>query len=129
MPKHPVEKGRIGEGVARSFLERKGYEIIAYNYRKRGGEIDIVSRYENTIIFVEVKTDYSSLDENPAEWLDEAQQKRIMDTAEKYLVENKVEFERIRFDVIILIKQGGLFEIKHYEDAFSPGLVEDEDLY
>ena len=53
--------GQIGEEIASNYLENKGYEIIVRNYRKKFGEIDIISRSSNSIlVFVEVKTLFSA---------------------------------------------------------------------
>ena len=58
------EVGRIGEDVATRFLIGKGFKIIARNYRKPWGEIDIIARDEDVVVFVEVKAnkkDFTSL--------------------------------------------------------------------
>ena len=48
--------GALGEKIVSNYLERKGYQIIDLNYRKKWGEIDIVAQMENMIHFVEVKS-------------------------------------------------------------------------
>lgn len=50
------EKGKIGEDIACKFLEKKGFSILARNYRKKWGELDIVARKNNTTHFFEVKS-------------------------------------------------------------------------
>ena len=49
------EVGRIGEGIATQFLERKGFRVVARNYRKPWGEIDIIAEKGGIVRFVEVK--------------------------------------------------------------------------
>jgi putative endonuclease len=52
-----LRRGALGEKLARRFLRRKGYKILYQNFRGRsGGEIDIVARDDDTLVFVEVKT-------------------------------------------------------------------------
>src|SRR5689334_13579858 len=51
--------GNYGEELACKFLKEKGYKILERNYRIRGGEIDIITREEDYLVFVEVKTRYS----------------------------------------------------------------------
>ena len=52
--------GKAGEDIARSYLLRKGYQVVAANARTPLGEIDLVARDKNTVVFVEVKTRRSS---------------------------------------------------------------------
>jgi putative endonuclease len=51
-----IEKGKIGELLAQSFLKKKGYRIIETNYRCAAGEIDIVARQGESLVFIEVRT-------------------------------------------------------------------------
>src|SRR3954470_8314969 len=55
MSRARVILGKTGEDLACAELERRGYAIITRRYRRRGGEIDIISRHGETIVFVEVK--------------------------------------------------------------------------
>ena len=68
--------GRLGEGMALRHLQERGYEILATNYRKRFGEVDIVARWRGTIVFVEVKTRHSRRYGVPQEAVDERKQRR-----------------------------------------------------
>ncbi len=54
-----VNIGNKGEDLASEFLKKQGYKILERNYRIRGGEIDIVGRDGETLVFIEVKTRYS----------------------------------------------------------------------
>jgi putative endonuclease len=51
--------GNKGEDLAAQFLRNNGYEILERNYRIRGGEVDIISKKDDFLVFVEVKTRYS----------------------------------------------------------------------
>ncbi len=55
MAKHN-EVGKVGEGVATKFLEKKGFSIICRNYSKKWGELDIVAQKDSIVHFIEVKT-------------------------------------------------------------------------
>lgn len=124
---NPVEKGRKGEDIAAQYLINKGFSILERNFKRKGGEIDIIALKGELLLFVEVKTCYSPDSFDPAEWVDPAKQKRIIQTALRYSLENQIENCSFRFDVITLGKRGGLFNLNHYEGAFSPGLSQDDD--
>jgi putative endonuclease len=51
-----AQRGRLGEQIAREFLQQRGYAFVMANYRNRGGEIDLIMRKARTVFFVEVKT-------------------------------------------------------------------------
>jgi putative endonuclease len=72
------ERGRRGEKLAAKFLRRHGYKILYRNFRGRtGGEIDIVARHGDTLVFVEVKTRGSEEFGRPFETIRRDQQRRI----------------------------------------------------
>lgn len=111
--------GRMGEKMARDFLEKKGYRIVTCNYRGGGGEIDIIASTQDSLIFVEVKTARTKAFGNPETWVDEKKQERIGNVAEHYLYENQIDGIDCRFDVVAVTMQHGRAEIKHFENAFS----------
>jgi len=53
---HKLTVGKKGEGIARKYLEGKGYKIIEQNYKTKYGEIDLVAKKNNELVFVEVRT-------------------------------------------------------------------------
>lgn len=86
--------GKIGENIACRFLEKHGQSILGRNYRKKWGEIDIISKKEGVLHFVEVKTvsrETSSYipEENVHSW----KQKRLYRTIQSYLLEKSAENE------------------------------------
>lgn len=107
--------GRVGENKAAEFLKSKGYKILEKNYRKRSGEIDIIAKDGDTIVFVEVKTRADDSFGSPAEAVNKEKQAKYFKVATAYLVA-KFNSEEInsRFDVIE-IEDG---KINHVENAF-----------
>ena len=111
-----IQSGNEGEDTACQYLQQKGYHIVARNYRKPCGEIDIIATYKNTLIFVEVKKRASSAFGGPAAAVTLSKQKKIVLTAQHFIKENAPKFDNIRFDVVCL--QPGKTE--HIEQAFFP---------
>ncbi len=113
--------GIIGEEKAGRFLERKGYIILDRNYKRRGGEIDIVCEKDGTVIFVEVKSRKTDTFGEPFEAVTERKRKRIAHSAKKWLYEKGLLSKcDVRFDVIGIKKMDKRDEIEHIEDAFRP---------
>ena len=111
----------MGEDAAERLLVRKGYQIIARNYRAPGGEIDIIAGDKEFIVFAEVKTRNSLSVGRPSAWVDPAKQKRIMNTAFQFLQEKDCALQP-RFDVIEIVFEKGtdrIIYIRHIEGAFS----------
>lgn len=78
------ETGLTGERVACDFLEKNGYHIIEKNYRCPGGEIDIIARQENTLVFIEVRTKKSVQFGSPEESITSAKRERLRTVAAHY---------------------------------------------
>lgn len=104
--------------MAARYLRQKGYEIKARNYRVRDGEIDIIARNEEVLVFVEVKTARCGSFGAPAAWVDERKQRRIGCAAARYLADNEIEDIDCRFDVIAIDLATHPPCIEHIEDAF-----------
>ena len=114
------ETGGMGEDYAVRFLENKGYSIVFRNFHSRFGEIDIIARKEQYIVFTEVKTRDESCLAGPLESVTKAKQARIVKTALFYLQSHPVKLQP-RFDVIgITTADGGRTVCKaaHIENAF-----------
>jgi len=92
--------GKIGEEEARRFLRRKGYEILAKNFRTRLGEIDAVARYRGFIVFIEIKTRASSSLGPPYLSVTRAKQARIIRNALIYLKRYGLDNVNWRIDVV-----------------------------
>lgn len=93
-------EGRIGEEVAADYLDKKGYALICRNFKCIQGEIDIIAKDNDEVVFVEVKT-RTSIDYGEArEAVDKEKQKHIYRVAEYYLYKYKMEECFSRIDVI-----------------------------
>ncbi|MBP5157191.1 MAG: YraN family protein [Treponema sp.] len=113
------EKGRDGEERAARYLSEHSFEIIGRNYRMKGGEIDIIAREGESLVFVEVKSLPGGDVETLAGELGPRKRSRIVRTAKYFLMEHP-EYESclIRFDVLAL-DVPGLEPVYHIRGAFS----------
>lgn len=119
MTKEKVSLGKHGEERVLSFLKKKGYRILAQNYRCRAGEIDIIARDGKIIAFVEVKTRTSLRYGSPFLAVDLRKQKKIARTAASYLKEKRATGRNCRFDVVGITLSEGEEEIELIKDAFQ----------
>ena len=111
------ETGKDGEKEACEFLEKKGYKIIAKNWRFERAEIDILAQIGEILVVVEVKT-RTSLDFGlPQDFVKPAQIKNLCKAVDAYVQLNELDLE-IRFDIIAIYKTAKSMEIEHLEDAF-----------
>ena len=113
------QRGKKGEQLALEFLQRKGYAILATNYRFQRAEIDLIARDGNELVMVEVKLRSSSQYGHPSEMVSERQQKQMIHAAEGYLIENEIDLDT-RFDIIGIEWSNGNLEIEHIKEAFTP---------
>lgn len=112
--------GRDGESVAAQYLENLGYRIVERNFRLRTGEIDLIARFGDTIIFIEVKTRHSAKYGQPSEAVTWQKQGKILRTATAYLVRRGWMNSLCRVDVIeILYKKDGTYKLNHIINAFG----------
>lgn len=116
MAKHN-KLGEEGEKLATELLLRKGYEILAKNYRFKKFEVDIIALHENTLVAVEVKTRSTPDFGDPQEFLKKAQIKNLVEAVDHYITENDLDYE-VRFDIVAIIKNKLGTRTEHLEDAF-----------
>lgn len=119
MKQSTKEKGDIGESRAVKYLEQNGYDILARNYRTRGGEIDIIARKGEFIVFFEVKSLPHGNIEILTHELNKVKQKKIIETSKSFLQNNRqYNNSLMRYDVLAL-DVPGLERVHHIENAFS----------
>lgn len=105
--KHHLATGRWGERLAAAYLEDKGVQIISKNVRTSYGEIDLVGRSGDEIIFFEVKTRTSDSFGMPEEAVTQSKLIHIIQSAQAFLQENLHLGENWRIDVIAIQKKRG----------------------
>lgn len=110
---------KLGEDLACKFLISKGYKIIERNFRKGYGEIDIVTRFKGSLVFIEVKTRISHDYGIPFESITPWKLKSLVRTALFYKSLHPELPESLRLDAIsvILTKDRSLKEIEHLENV------------
>ena len=110
------QKGTEYERKAEEFLKKNGYEILDRNFRCAYGEIDLIARQGNCLVFVEVKYRSGRKTGLPEEAVSFSKQQRICRTADYYRVARRVDDRaQCRFDVIAVEGE----ELRHYIDAFT----------
>jgi len=112
--------GDYGEDLAVQYLQNKGYEIVARNFRKRFGEVDIIARMGGVLVFCEVKRSRFPGNTNPELRVDHKKQIKLARTAQAFLIDYKDPFEEIRFDIIAIETHEGRSTVRHIENAFWP---------
>jgi len=98
------KRGKNGEDIACEYLKEQGYFVIEKNYRGKRGEIDIIARDGNVIVFIEVKS-WKTIPVSEAEFSMSIMKKRkIINTAEQYIFENNRQISGfdIRFDFVFV---------------------------
>ncbi len=107
-------RGERAELLAREFLKQQGYAIMAERYRWRGGEIDLIARDGDYLVFIEVRSRAQEDRGLPEETINLQKQRKILLTAQHYLTQHPSALP-VRFDVVAI--SGG--RLRLYKDAFG----------
>ncbi|MBI4847877.1 MAG: YraN family protein [Nitrospirae bacterium] len=110
--------GEKGEGLAAAFLKKKGYSIIEQNYKNSIGEIDIIAKDDDTLVFIEVKTRESIEFGLPFEAVNNRKRRKIANVALLYL-KRFDDLPQCRFDVLSICYKNGKPEFELIRDAFE----------
>jgi len=113
------ELGKKGEEVALRFLKKNGYKIIEKNYVCKMGEMDIIAREKDTLVFVEVKTRTSMAFGPPQLAVNSTKQMQLSKVALYFLKEKRLEEVKARFDVVAVLLRPRGDEIELIQDAFD----------
>jgi putative endonuclease len=117
-PEH-LRRGVLGESAAKKFLKQQGLKFLAANFRSPRGEIDLVFRDGDGLVFVEVKTRSSEEWSRPAA-VDAERRRRLSQCGLDYLRLLKNPRVKIRFDIVeVLLADGKVREIRHLPDTFT----------
>ena len=118
-PEH-LRRGELGERAAEAHLKAEGMKLLARNFRSERGEIDLVFREEDCLVFVEVKTRTSGGWTRPAAAVNGRKRKLLSQTALDYLKLLKNPPVKFRFDIVeVLLTDGAVREIRHLPNTFS----------
>jgi putative endonuclease len=113
-----VPLGRQGERAAERHLKRRGYRMVARNFRAVGAEIDLMAMEGDTIVFVEVKTMSGIGGGEPADAVDRRKQERMRRAAEAFVARRRVPDREMRFDVVAITFDDRKMNLELIKDAF-----------
>lgn len=122
MKKYNKLIGNYGENLATDYLKSKDYKILNRNFICKLGEIDIIASKNNIIVFIEVKSRFSTKFCMASESIDIRKRFKIIKVANYYLTISKATDFFVRFDSIEInfSKDNSKYEIIHKEDSFRP---------
>ncbi len=114
--------GHLGEILAVERLRKEGYVILERNYRCPAGEIDLIAREEDVLVFVEVRTRSSDAFGSPLESVDFFKQRKLREVARVYLRERRPLYQDVRFDVVgVVLREGEEAQVEIVPHAFYQG--------
>ena len=115
--------GQRAESLAAAYLEDRGYSILARNWRRPEGELDLVAGRDGLCVFVEVRSRTGTERGHPLETVDARKRSRVRRAARMYINEEHPAEAVFRFDVVgvTFALDDSPPEIVHIEDAFAAG--------
>jgi len=118
-PEH-LRRGELGERAAKKHLQKLGLKFLAANFRSERGEIDLIFRDEDCLVFIEVKTRSSEEWSRLADAVDARKKKLLSQTALDYLRLLKNPEVKFRFDIVeVLLSDGAVREVRHLPNSFT----------
>jgi putative endonuclease len=111
--------GKEGERIAEQYLKKKGYRLIERNYRCAAGELDLIVLDHRVVVFVEVKTRTGHGFGSPFEAVEFRKQRKMIQAAQYFLAEKKLQQRDARFDVVGISWAGRDPMVEHIENAFE----------
>ncbi len=118
-PEH-LRRGQLGERAARKHLRRSGLKFLTANFRSPRGEIDLIFRDGEGLVFVEVKTRSSEDWTRPAAAVDARKRRLLSQAALDYLKLLRNPEVKIRFDIVeVLLHDGEVREVRHLPNTFT----------
>ncbi|MCX6894091.1 MAG: YraN family protein [Verrucomicrobia bacterium] len=118
-PEH-LRHGELGERAAEKHLRGLGLKFLTRNFRSERGEIDLVFRDEDCLVFIEVKTRSSEVWTRPAAAVDARKRRLLSQTALDYLRRIKNPEVKIRFDIVeVLLTDDAVREVRHLPNTFT----------
>lgn len=115
------ELGVFGENLATAHLKKLGHEILVRNFRLQHLEIDIVTKFQDKIHVVEVKTRQTAEIGEPWRAVTRSKQRQIIKVA-NHCIQSKDIDQETQFDIISIVHNGFRTDLEYIEDAFTPFL-------
>jgi putative endonuclease len=113
--------GLRGERLAEAFLKKRGLKAVARRFSTPVGELDLVMRQAETVVFVEVKTQRDRAFTDPELRVTAAKQRKLLKAAQWFLNRKRWIDRPCRFDVVaVVVPEAGEPVIEHFPDAFGP---------
>jgi len=111
--------GRWAETLAGNYLKKNGMKILAKNYRTKSGELDLIARDKETIVFIEVKA-ARDVDAEPELKVNQSKRRKIIQAAKNYIASRNLYDSPSRFDIVtVQYNEKGEPQIQHEENAFD----------
>jgi putative endonuclease len=115
-----LELGSLGEDIAATYLTDAGLRVLDRNWRCREGELDIVARDRDALVFCEVKTRRGVGFGHPVEAVTSAKQRRLRTLAQRWLAAHDEHAPELRFDVVgVLVRPARPALVTHLRAAFA----------
>ena len=114
------EIGALGERHAARALRAKGFRLLEANYRRKQGELDLIARDGDTLVFVEVRTRTSTAHSTPLDSVNAKKQEQVMRIARYYRRDRRLDECYCRYDVVEVIAtpDGKVIAVNHFPGAF-----------
>ena len=113
------QTGRMGEGLAETYLQQKGFRLLARNVHGKAGEIDLVLMDGETLVFCEVKTRVFASDLSAFESITVKKRAALSRTAVEFIHQHGLYAHPVRFDVAIITGKDEQAEIEYIQNAFD----------
>ena len=112
-----LEKGRLGEIIAKKYLQNKRYRILEENYRTKYAEIDLIAREKGILVFIEVRAKTGERFGSPEESINRGKIKKLIRNAKAYAAIKRYG-KMYRIDAICIVLDGkrGVSRISHYQN-------------
>ncbi len=120
MKRNSYQQGQVAEQLALRYLEQQGLRLVKKNFHSQRGEIDIIMRQDDTLVFVEVRQRSRRHYGSALESITPKKQQRIIQTAHYYLQQHpQQQNDPCRFDVVVIEPQSGEEKIQWIKNAFQ----------
>jgi putative endonuclease len=101
-----------------NYLQKKRYQILDRNYRFLKNEVDIIAKFENQLVIIEVKTRQTAEIGEPWRAVTKNKQKQIIKVANQYVQSRELDLD-VRFDIVSIVHNSYRTELEHIEGAFD----------